>query len=284
MESSNIIRGLPFRQYATRALGEVSNTGLRYFMRTPRHYWHWSVSPDEPETKAKRRGGMLHAAMFDPALFARMVVQPYFGHGNSNAAKAAKAEWVAQLKPGSVIVDESDRTAVQRMAEGLAEHPFAAKMCDQALADNNAEITIRWSHDGLLCKARLDGYLQNIEAVMDLKSCMDASPEAFARDVAAYRYDIQAAFYRRAARAAKLPWSDHIFACVENAAPHVAVCYSLDKDAIDAADDEIAQALKRFGRCVDNNEWPGHSSELRTLYLPKWHMDRPIDTEMSSEF
>jgi hypothetical protein len=279
MESQNIIRGLPFRQYAIRALGEASSSGLKEFLRSPLRYWEWSVNPVEKDTKDRRMGRLLHAALLDDHTWQRMVPQPDFGDLRTKIGKAAKAEWDATVTPSSIVVDWEEHDTIKRMIGGMQRHPYAFALCEQARSEGNAELTLKWSQDGIMCKARLDGHLAQLALVIEAKKTKNASPEVFAQDAARYRYDIQAAWYRRACRAAKLPWENHAFICSEDEPPYDCACYNLDIDAIDAADEEITYAMKRLSRCVDANKWPGYDTAFRTLYLPKWHMDRPIQKD-----
>jgi exodeoxyribonuclease VIII len=281
INSPLVTRGMSFREYSVRKLGEASNSGLQEFLRSPLHYWQWCQPQPQSDSKAQRRGRMLHAAMFEPDVFARMLPEPDFGDLRTKIGKAAKAEFMAQLSPSATLVDMEDHEAVCRMAQSLRErHPFAGSVCDAAQKAGVTELTVTWAADGIAHKARLDAYPPDLDAVIDLKTCLNASPETFGRDAATYRYDIQAAFYRRACRVAGMPWDGHIFMCVESEPPYAPVCYQLDINAIDAADAEISAALARLATCIDTGNWPGYGDGIQTLFLPAWHMNRPSPEEL----
>jgi len=71
-----------------------------------------------------------------------------------------------------------------------------------ALQGSEREVSIYWESDtGLPLKCRPDAWRRDIGLVADLKTTTDASPEAFARAVERYHYDLSAALYMRGVEA-----------------------------------------------------------------------------------
>jgi exodeoxyribonuclease VIII len=105
----------------------------------------------------------------------------------------------------------------------------------------------------------------------DIKTCQDASPEAFARSAASYLYHVQAAHYFSAAEhiRGETPrfWA---FICVESEPPHSVACYVLPGAAVLAGTQLMSKALERYAAALAAGKWPGYPETIDTLPFPKW--------------
>jgi hypothetical protein len=133
-----------------------------------------------------RLGSLAHCAVLEPdELSKRYAIAP---DRRSNAGKAAAAELAAA---GIEAVTESDMALALSMADAVRQHPYAAAL----LADGKAEQSFWWDDKatGQRCKCRPDWYQGT--TIVDLKTCQDASANAFARACATFGYHTQAAHY-----------------------------------------------------------------------------------------
>jgi exodeoxyribonuclease VIII len=156
---------------------------------------------------------------------------------------------------------------MQGMAESARSHPIARGL----LAGGDREVTFRWQDEetGIHAKCRADLYAAG-EFLLDLKSCRDASPEGFARAVAAYQYDVQQAHYLSGIRANgdSIRW--FVFLAIESEAPYVCQPHILDARAEERGWNLRQRALTKQAECLRTGRWPGYSEALNELALPAY--------------
>jgi hypothetical protein len=93
---------------------------------------------------------------------------------------------------GRLVFDAETYTRIVNTVDAVLAHPGARRL----LCDGRAEQSLLWhdANNGAPCKARID-FLRNDYGVVDLKTAMDASPDAFGRAIASFEYPAQAAWY-----------------------------------------------------------------------------------------
>jgi hypothetical protein len=149
---------------------------------------------------------LAHCAVLEPdELSKRYAIAP---DRRSNAGKAAAAEMSAN---GIEAVSEPEMALALNMADAVRQHPYAAAL----LADGKAEQSFWWDDKatGQRCKCRPDWYQGT--TIVDLKTCQDASPGAFARACATFGYHTQAAHYLNGTFADRF-----VFVAVEKTYPY----------------------------------------------------------------
>lgn len=211
------------------------------------------------------------------------------------------------------ILDEPDFRCIQTAAGLIAAHPDLT----DAFSGGMAEVSIFWTEDvcgtPVRCKARFD-YLK-LRGIGDLKSIGNTKglpfAEACVAQIAAYRYDLQAAHYLRAR--AVLPalvaagavqgdhdpdWLSKVAAAEEygwawvffhsGGAPLVwAASLSPGSAILEAADEDRAQALRRFarfsGQFAPDEPWIEHApmTELDIDDMPVWFTRRQLERELA---
>jgi exodeoxyribonuclease VIII len=221
-------------------------------------------------------GTMTHCAVLEPDCFdARHVIAPKV----DRRTKAGKDEWqafVATLKPGQEPADPD--MAVQ--ATAMAASILRIEPLRQLLAAGEAEVSAFYEDpvSGVRCRVRPDWVYPAGDAgvvIVDVKTCPDASAAGFAKSVANWSYDVQAAMYCDGYEAAS-GTSVHgfVFAVVEKDYPYGAAAYMLPEEVIDAARRRYRRHLQRFAECQQSGQWPGYTNgdEIRMLTMPAWAM------------
>lgn len=277
-----IIQNEPAETYYQRRLDEVSASGLKQILRSPAHFKHWCEHPDnDKQSPALTFGRALHCAVLEPDVFASTyLVLPadapqrptaaMLGAKKRSPESEARCAWWAAWdadNAGKIMLSASDYDRVQGMAESARAHPIARGL----LAGGQREVTFRWQDEAtwMNCKSRADLYAPG-EFLMDLKSCRDASPEGFARAVAAYQYDVQQAHYLDGIRTCgdSIRW--FVFLAIESEAPYVCQPHILDTRAEERGWNLRQRAMKRQLECLTNGRWPGYSDNLNELALPAY--------------
>jgi len=268
LTESGIIRGVPSDVYHARQIGIASKSALDLVHRSPAHYKAWVDGAEEEPSDALTFGSAFHVALLEPDTFAtRYAVEPDFGDCRRKENKAARDAWRAE-HAGAEPLDATDARHIAGMVAAVRAHPLASRM----IRGGEAEVTLRWIDEatGLPCKSRVDYYVPGRRLVVDAKSTRDASPEAFRKSVANFRYHVQDAFYREAFRACGAPIEHFAFIAVEKLPPYAVAVYALDPGAIARGQAAARTDLETLARCLQENTWPGYPAEIHTLDLPPW--------------
>jgi exodeoxyribonuclease VIII len=237
----------------------ISASHLKAVMQSPYHYWRRFLDPKRPPmepTSAMRLGSLAHCAVLEPDELSNRysICLPR----NTKAGKEQAAELAAA---GIEAVTESDMVLAFNMADAVRQHPYAAAL----LADGKAEQSFWWDDKatGQRCKCRPDWYQGT--TIVDLKTCQDASPGAFARACATFGYHTQAAHYLNGTFAERF-----IFIAVEKTYPYAVGVYELDAAAMAAGAKQCRIGLQTIGDCRAINEWPGYTTTCDTIAMPNW--------------
>lgn len=257
--------GLPAADY--HAAEALSSSGARKLRQSPAHYKLMRDTPSAP-TPQMMFGTCVHDGVLEPDAFgSRVCAAPDV----DKRTKEGKATWqeFSAANVGKIILSSDDFDRARRCIDAVLAHPAAT----QLLNGGAREVTLFW-RDGkykVPCKARLD--IWNHGGITDLKTTTDASPEAFARTIAAYDYHAQLAHYASGC--------EHVFdaspefccfIAVENEPPHAVACYELDPAAILAGAHLMDRALAAYSEALKTGEWRGYPTTIERIVLPRWAM------------
>lgn len=260
---NTLITELPAEDY--HAHPYISRSQVSGFIKakSPRHYW-WDYERPEREpfspSPAMQFGTAFHDLILEPETFGlRNLFAPT---GLGRRAKADKEKWVKleteASELGAVIHKGEEESQLYLMRESIRE--FIPEI---SAPDGQSEVTIffKCPTTGLGMKVRFDRLFVEQGIARDLKTTADdASADGFAKTSRKFRYDIQAAFYLRAARIAGFPLKRFIFDVVETKRGQFpgAKSHDLGQPIIDAATTELEEALARFAECKSSDFWPGY--------------------------
>jgi len=215
-----------------------------------------------PDTKAFFEGRVIHCATLEPEVFdARYIVSPKIDK-RTKAGKEEYAAFVAEAGDKEVLATELYDTAMN-IQKAVYEHSGASEL----LHGGKAEMAAFWKDAGLDMKAKAD-YLN--ADVIDLKTARDASPWAFSKACADFKYGWQAVHYMRG-----FERDDFVFIVVEKTQPYVVECYRLDEASLDVARWQLDDAIDKYKMCVDFDDWDdGYTGEeiVHIISLPNWAM------------
>lgn len=288
--------------------GTVGHSGLVKLMRSPAHYQEYVSNPPTP-TAAMAFGTAVHAAVLEPSLFEqRYVVRDdsvLDGTLSSlddmraaatelgvkpgkmkkdelrDAIRAADTESrfvfrddaLANLYAGKEILADETMIAIRSIQLTIARHAGAKRLMTSGLA----EMSAFWPdlETGISCKCRPDWLVQDgkvIDGIVDLKTCPDASADGFSRSIAAYGYDVQAAFYQDGIKAVTGRTMPFYFIAVEKDGPHAAAVYRASDEVIEVGRAKYRGALQLLRWCLDTGRWPSYQphGEIETIELPRW--------------
>jgi hypothetical protein len=252
----------------------ISNSGLALIDKSPRHYFAWNMDPSRPE--APERGGqlegsLLHCALLEPDEFDKRYVLGPTLNRNTKAWK----EWVEHnTKDGRYPIQGEQRDTAFAQAESARALPDVAA----AVAKGQSEVSAYWNdpETGVLCRCRPDFVHEAGSGVVliDAKTYSSADPHEFARQAARKGYHRQDTFYTDGyALASERSVLAFIFVVIEVEWPHAACAVMLDEPSRAAGRALYRRNLNTYAHCLKTNTWPGYSSAIELVSLPKYAME-----------
>lgn len=190
--------------------------------------------------------------------------------------KAAQAKKTEAYASGQVPILAAGYQQVKDMAAVLRAHPYAGALFDPERG-GRPEQSAFWRDERheVWRRARFDWLPAPLESgrmiLPDYKSTVSAEPGAFAKAVANFSYHQQGDWYSEAVRALGLA-DVVVFVLVaqEKTPPYLITVGELDAEALRIGRHLNNQALGVFADCTATGTWPGYSTDVELLTLPRW--------------
>jgi hypothetical protein len=259
-------------------------------------------APEKADTTAQLVGRMLHCAALEPGRFDQAycpLPDPADHEGAlTDLASFKKKAKALGLKVGGSKADlkarilEADATATfwedllpllvgdrltlksadWQMGRSVVDAIHANPRASRPLAGGVAEETLVWQdpETHLLMKARMDYYRQDLGVIFDIKTTMDARPEAVSRDILKYGYHKSAAHYLAGCQALGLAAENFAWIFIEKEPPYAIGLYFCSPDLLHEGRVDMAQYARDYAACAQDNAWPGYSLDFQTIDLPAW--------------
>lgn len=264
----------------------LSSTLARLILaKSPLHAWtaHPRLNPawEPTEKKTFDIGRAAHRAVLGRG--ADYVAYPaeYLASNGAASTKEAKAWAEEQRAAGRTPLKADEVDQIGSMADAVQRQLAAMGI---RLDPARSEVAALAEIDGVWCRAMIDNAPSDPRLPLyDLKSTADASPEALAKTVATYGYDVQAAHYLTVWKAATGEDRKFRIVFVEKEAPYgvsVAELYRKpgdEADWFDHADALAADARRIWGECLTADRWPCYPARVAVIGAPGWHLTKMED-------
>lgn len=285
---TGIYEGVPFTEYLS--WDACSQSGLSVMhQKSPLHYKHYIDRG--ADTEALRFGRAFHDFV-SGEFEGKYAVQPDFGDGRRKETKAQVAVWKEANKAFKWI-NEKDMSAITGMAKRIEANKYASKIVNYPGAKREVSMLWRDELTGVLCKGRMDLYIENYKGsgplIADFKTTSSANELEFERSAYKYGYHIQAGMYVEGLESLSgkkncLPdppdedsedeysastSSRFIIIACEKEPPYACNVFNYDTEAISAGRLCCSRALQRVKSCKQFKEW-NENDGVRALYLPKY--------------
>lgn len=236
----------------------LSYSSLSAFGESPKDFIDYKLRKREP-TDTMAYGSMVHCLVLEPEDFMNRyeplddsAICDEIGGAKPMATKKYK-EWYADQESklnGKIMVSPLEYNHAKIVA-GNVRHNRASRailtLCPQR------EKGIEWLYSNFLFKGFLD--LEGESAIADLKTCTDASPRKFQRDIVNMDYHLQAAMYLKA----DMILNDHRrlkdfywIAVDKNGGVSV---HQADKHLLESGMERYELLLARFNECILSDRW-----------------------------
>lgn len=284
----------------------VSNSRLTPLLKSPLHCLHAMQNP-KPPTDAMTLGSAVDCLVFNPELFnERFAVAEQCGaltqkkercskrgvirldvYGDDPSTKwhcSQHSNFTDYIYDTSIeVLSEDQSTTAYTMAKAVLNHEGASVLLNSC---DSFQISLVWRENNLLCKGRLDGLSSELKTIIDLKTCADASPEAFSRKIADFSYHRQAAMYLRGATYHGIDVKNYVIIAVESEPPFAVALYTLTERSVqpgiwkdktveslspvEYGNHQLMRLLDLYERCEATGVWNGYSEKPEPISLPKW--------------
>lgn len=281
----------------------ASHSRLSQLRRTPAHLRAY-LEGELKETPALLLGRAIHTAVLEPDDFAGRYTlgeqcAAIVGTGERKGKRCSndglllhkrigwvcgvhgKDESAVSAPPGTVITVDQHQTCVG-VRDSIYRHAAARGL---VTGSGQAELSITWkdASSGADVKARLDRYSPDLPggAIVDLKTCEDASEDAFMRSIFKFGYYRQGPLYLDGAHARRLPIRHFVFIAVEKRPPYAVATYRLLDSVLKVGREHYQPLLVRWAELqqTPREQWPGYPHGVRDIGLPDYAF-KLIDEEI----
>jgi hypothetical protein len=178
-----------------------------------------------------------------------------------------KDAWMTE-NHGKLVIDESEMADCMAMLKSISAHGTASSL----LVGGVPELSYFWTDKdtGIECKARPD-YRRSSGALVDIKTCGDASLEEFSRSVLNFGYHISAAHYLNGvSQVLGKEYDRFLIIAVEKKAPYGLQVFEIDFGTLEKGQELCKRALLRLKNAQDSGRYPIYPDEITSLAIPAY--------------
>ena len=168
------------------------------------------------------------------------------------------------------LLTAADYDLARNIADSVLFHPVGQRIAGPTTF-NEASFFATDPETGLKIKCRPDSYWDAKGVLYDLKTCQDASPRGVAKDMIAYNYAIQQAFYMHCVEQAGYEASQFVFVHVEKSGAFAVSTNIIHEEYLDWAKAEMHMTLRKIAKANEAQKWDtGWSDQTNVIDLPRW--------------
>jgi len=267
---------------------EISNTDTKLIAQSPAHYYAARLDPERIEkepTPVLIAGRILHTAILEPDNFnSKFVVVPEDAPKKPSVtqinAKNPSEESIRSIiywdefniqYGNKTIIKYEDQIKYQKIANSIRSHPELRGFMEGGMAERTFIAVDPDTGVRLRCRPDMINSINGYTVAIDIKSCEDARPTAFAKASYNYGYFNQDAFYRDVIELSGWGKIDlFLFAAFEKEPPYAVKLYQSTDSAISRARSVYQQQLRIAAECLATDCWPAYDTDIETLDYPAW--------------
>ena len=236
----------------------LNYSGSKELLKSPAHYQAY-IRMDREETKALRMGSLIHCAVLQPeALNEKFITAPECDR-RTKEGKEIFAAFQASLKPGMTVVSYEESAECHLIA---SHAKLALKRLDVKFLKTEFMFTTNYNDVQLKCA--IDGVTEDY--LWDIKTTEDASPAGILKAIRAYRYNLQAYFYRLCYESAfKRRMIGFRFLFIEKQPPYATAVVEIGPELMSYAVADFEKALALYRECTTLDSWPAYGDEVQVI-------------------
>lgn len=244
----------------------LSQSSLKIFGKSPAHYLASTEEVSEP-TEAMILGSVFHAIMLQPDRAKELYAVKLKMDGRSKEGKIYNENFALE-NAGKLIINVEQEAQLMEMQKSIFSHPMAS----QLLADSDYKElpvfgTYITHYGDVRLKGLIDAYDSKNFIISDIKTCEDASPDAFRKAIWDRAYHYQNVQYGWLLENAGMPVTQFAYICVEKKAPFAVAVYSISAESLLKSAGRWEDLVIEFGACTSSGIWKAYSDEVIELSL-----------------
>lgn len=198
---------------------------------------------------------------------------------NTTMYRERLSEWQANNQ-GKYIITETGPESFETIEEMLSSC-YQDSVIQALIKNTEYQLSLFWTdpETGIQLKTRPDICKRKKNVIVNLKTTLDGSPEAFSKDLKKWEYPTQAVIEIEGCLKSGLMESvdNYFWLVVEKVPPFNATIYEFDKTDIPAVSDSMHFTLHKIKKATEENIWPGYSDQadnkfgILTAKIPLWY-------------
>lgn len=251
----------------------LSSSGMKaIYKKNPKYY---KANKDNPQIQNKDAlliGRAVHKYILEPEDFEReFFVYP----SDVRKGSAAYRKYVEDAQ-GKELIKESVLEDIKGMEKSLKEYYNVLDLLRKGMTEHAMFV---WDEE-YECVLRIKADSVVKDKVLDLKTTTDASPEAFAKSIANFGYDLQSWLYLRICELGGEPKRLFGFIAVEKTPPYLVNGIVINPEDVSYYSSKIAnRVLEQYSYCLKTGNWFGYEFDwenkkaqpFHLLELPNWY-------------
>jgi exodeoxyribonuclease VIII len=237
----------------------LNYSGSKELLKSPAHYQAY-LNQEREETKALRMGSLIHCAVLQPEMLNEKFITAPECDRRTKDGKATYEAFQSSLKPGQTVVSFEESAECHLIAShaklALERMGVEFEMTEFMFTTDHCGVQLKCAIDGI----GTDGYLY------DLKTTEDASPAGILKSIRAYRYNLQAYFYRLCFETAfERRLLGFRFLFIEKAPPYATAVVEIGPELMSYAVADFEKALQAYRECTTLGEWPAYGDAVQVI-------------------
>lgn len=226
----------------------VSASDLKTFLKSPRLYFYEKNRTEPiPDKRHFAVGSALHEYIMEREKFNNnFIISPKFDR-RKKQGKIDYEEFVLKAQ-GRTIINIEEMDMIKQMSVNIKMNKTFMEFFEGS--DYEVSCYTKDDNTGLDLKLRPDILPINKSAIIDIKSCLDSSPNKFKGDVHSYGYALSAAYYMDF-----IGKENYVFAAIEKNPPYQSSMYVLSDEIIDYGRHQYRMGLDLLKWSKENNFW-----------------------------
>lgn len=252
----------------------ISSTGLIAAHRSPLHYLSY-LKDARKETLSMRIGGLLHYAALESEQYLRCArVMPNIDR-RTKAGKDEYEAFSASMSAHEIQVTKEEDEKIKRMLEVLLTHPWISEVMKRSKKEVSG--FFRDPVTSIKGRIRPDLLLNDDGIIADIKTTQDASRDGFAKSIARWRYDLQAAFYLLGAEEIDgRPYKEFYWIAIEKEPPFAVAVYRASIDVLNNGCIAYRKALENLEKAMRGEIYMGYEPTVQDVGLVPWGVEGEI--------
>lgn len=233
--------------------------------------YHYRYARDSrKETDALVLGRAIHKAVFEWDTFKdEYAVLDKDINLKTKEGRAQRDE----ISKTQTVLKQDQMTTIKQVMTSLKRRPEIKELINGCEFERSHFIR---HNERLILKARTDGYNPKTNTIIDLKTCLDASPGSFIRDIFKYGYHFQDAYYIDIIE--KLTGGTPSFRIIalEKTYPFEACTYELSPKSVAIGRKQYREQLDVLDEALRTNKWPSYAG-YNYVKPPVWLEKQAFD-------